>query len=222
MFQILFILVYRMRSFGSHHVPSEGPVVLMANHQSHFDPPVIGICATRQCFYMARDTLFKFKPFSRLIRSLGAIPINRENNPLPGIKATLKCLKRGGIVLLFPEGTRTRNGKIGPLQPGFITLIRRAKATIVPVAIDGAYLAWPRQKKFPGRADIHIRFGAPILPEQAAKLDEAALIGEVDRRIHACLEEVRKHPVFFRKTGHPTIALRLTKGVYLLDSYLLS
>jgi 1-acyl-sn-glycerol-3-phosphate acyltransferase len=215
--RLLFILFYRIRFFGSENIPDSGPVIIVSNHQSHFDPPAVGISSPRQCFFMARHSLFKWKPFGRLIGSLGAMPID-QRNPLSGIKLTLKCLKGGGVVLLFPEGTRTVDGQMKRLQSGFVTLIRRTGATVVPAAIDGAFTAWPRKKRFPGRSTIHIRFGKPILPELAADLDDEQLVDQVQSRIEACLGEIREHPSFSlkrpfsQKKGAGTIAAGSTSG----------
>ena len=192
MLQLAAVLVYRVRYSGLNNIPNEGGVLVVSNHQSHFDPPLVGVGCTRPMNYVARDTLFRFAPFGWLIRSVGSIPIDREGIGLSGIKESLKRLKRGEMVLIFPEGTRSPDGEIHPFRPGFTALAVRSKAAILPVAIDGAYQAWPRWKKFPGRGRIRVRFGVPISPGEFTGCDEHELVAEVERRVRACHAELRR------------------------------
>lgn len=175
------LVAFRFRSTGREHVPATGPVLLVSNHQSHLDPVLVGIACPRQMRFLARHTLF-FWPLSWLIRSLGAVPIDRERG-LGGIKATLKLLGIGEAVLAFPEGTRSRDGRLQPLLPGFCALARRSGATIVPVAIDGAYAAMPRGSRFPRPCPIRLAFAPPVSPTELESLDDTQLVELVTRRI---------------------------------------
>ena len=185
------ILAYGVRHYGRHNIPISGGVLVVSNHQSHFDPPLVGMGVPRRMNYLARDTLFGFAPFRWLISSLDAIPIDREGMGLGGIKESLRRLKRGEMVLVFPEGTRTRDGEIAPFRPGFTALAARSGAAILPVAVDGAYAAWPRNQKFPGLGRIRVRYGPPLLPEEIRGRDERELLAEVERRVRACQAEIR-------------------------------
>jgi 1-acyl-sn-glycerol-3-phosphate acyltransferase len=195
------ILVYGVRYWGRTNIPKTGPVLVVSNHQSHFDPPIVGAGSSRRMNFVARETLFHFAPLGWLIRSLDAIPIDRDGLGLNGIKESLRRLKRGEIVLIFPEGTRTRDGEIARFRPGFTALAVRSKAAIVPVAIEGAFAAWPRAQKLPGLGTIHVFYGEPILPEDVARYDERELTAEVERRIRQCQAILREHPVFAAKQG---------------------
>ncbi len=135
--QFVAVLVYRVRYYGRENIPAGGGVLVVSNHQSHFDPPLVGIGCPRQMNYVARETLFRFAPFGWFIHSVGSIPIDRDGIGLSGIKESLRRLKRGEMVLIFPEGTRTRDGEIAPFRPGFTALAVRSGAAILPVAIDG-------------------------------------------------------------------------------------
>ena len=167
-------------------MPATGGALILSNHQSNFDPVLIGLACNRRLNYLARQTLFRFPPFRWLIKSLDAIPIDREGSGLGGLKETLKRLKRQEIVLIFPEGTRTRDGNVAPLKPGFCSLARRAGVPLVPAAIDGAYDAWPRDRPLPAPSVIHIQFGEPLAPNDVAQLTDDQLVAEVQRRICQC------------------------------------
>jgi 1-acyl-sn-glycerol-3-phosphate acyltransferase len=187
------VLVFRIRCRGREHVPATGGALVLSNHQSHLDPVLVGLACDRRLNYLARATLFGFAPFRWLINSLDAIPLDREGLGLGGIKETLKRLKREELVLMFPEGTRTKDGEVGRLKPGFCALARRAAVPLVPVGIEGGFDAWPRSQPLPLPAVIHIQFGDPLLPADIAPLNDDQLLAEVDRRIRACHALARQY-----------------------------
>ena len=192
--QLAAVLVYRVRYSGRRHIPSEGGVLVVSNHQSHLDPPLVGIGCPRLMNYLARDSLFRFAPFGRFIHSINAIPIDREGIGLAGIKEALKRLKRGEMVLIFPEGTRSSDGEIAPFRPGFTTLAVRSKAAILPVAVDGAFQAFPRWRKFPGPGRIRVHYGEPMMPAELVGRNDRELAAEVERRVRECLAQLRVVP----------------------------
>jgi len=194
--QLTAVLVFGLRHWGRENIPAEGGVLVVANHQSNLDPPLVGMGCFRRMNYVARLTLFGFAPFRWLINSLDAIPIDQEGIGLSGMKESLRRLKRGEMVLIFPEGSRTLDGRIAPFMPGFTALAVRSKASILPVAIEGAFDAWPRTRRFPRPATIHVRYAPPILPGEIERLDERELLAEVERRVRRCHEQLRGHPLF--------------------------
>lgn len=181
-------LAFRFRATGREHVPTAGPVLLVSNHQSHLDPVLIGVACPRQMRFLARHSLF-FWPLGWLIHSLGAVPIDRERGGLGGIKATLQLLKAGEAVLVFPEGTRSRDGRLQPLMPGFCALARRGGATVVPVAIEGAFAAMPRGSRFPRPRPIRLAFCPAIRPEEQKRLSDEELARLVSQRIATGLSD---------------------------------
>jgi len=155
---------HRLRWWGRENMPQTGPVLLISNHQSYFDPPLIGVASGFRPFrQMARATLFRNPLFAWLIRLMGSIPVDRGAADMASMRACIEVLNRGNGLLLFPEGTRTLDGKTGRFANGIMVLIRRAKPKILPVAIEGAFDVWPRGKPRPrlfGR--IGVMLGEPI------------------------------------------------------------
>jgi 1-acyl-sn-glycerol-3-phosphate acyltransferase len=193
------VIIYRLKRTGMENIPSEGTVLLVANHQSHLDPPLIGSCSRRRMNYMARSNLFKFAPFGWYISSIDAYPIDLDGSRLSGIRETLRRLKRKEMVLVFPEGARTFDGEMGEFKPGFVALAIRSKATILPVAIEGAFDAWPRTKRFPWFGRIQVHFGEPIPPEDVAEQDEDELMQLVEQKVRECHAVLCSRPVFAKR-----------------------
>lgn len=179
-------VLFRMRWTGSENFPRAGGALICSNHQSFFDPVLVGLTCDRRMNYLARDTLFKNPILAPLIRYLDAIPIDREGGGLAGLKETLRRLKAGEQVLIFPEGTRSRDGEIASLKPGFCSVTRRSKVPLVPVGLDGAYQAWPRTAKLPRLGRIAVVVGKPIAPERIAQLSDEEVVAELEGRIREC------------------------------------
>ena len=113
------VWMFRIRSFGHESIPSDGAGLVLSNHQSNLDPLLIGLCSPRGFHYVARESLFRNRVLAWLMRSLDGFPIDREGTGISGLKETLRRLKHGQVVVLFPEGTRTRDGEVQPIKPGF-------------------------------------------------------------------------------------------------------
>jgi 1-acyl-sn-glycerol-3-phosphate acyltransferase len=191
-FRLIGVAFFRVRVFNRQLIPQSGGALIVSNHQSHLDPILVGLAFNRRLNYVARDTLFGFAPFRWLIYSLDAIPIDREGIGLGGLKESLRRLKGGEMLLIFPEGTRTRDGNVGELKPGFLALARRSKVPLLPAAVDGAFDSWPKWNMLPGVAVIHVRIAQPLSPEEMSQLDDEHLLAEVDRRIRQCHAVTRK------------------------------
>ncbi|MCA9176204.1 MAG: 1-acyl-sn-glycerol-3-phosphate acyltransferase [Planctomycetales bacterium] len=159
--------------------------LVCANHQSYLDPILIGCTFDRKVNYLARETLFRF-PLGPVIRFLDAIPLNRDGLGLAGMKETLKRLRRGEPVLVFPEGTRSRDGALQPMMPGVCSLARRGRVPILPVGIAGAFESWPRQRLMPLPSVVDVVVGEPISQEWYQQRDDEQLLCELSARIDVC------------------------------------
>jgi 1-acyl-sn-glycerol-3-phosphate acyltransferase len=149
-------LGWSLRTEGRQHIPATGPVLLIANHQSFFDPVLVGLSTRRHLRYLARKTLFGNPVFGWLIRMLNAVPIDQDGVGKEGIKTVLEQLRGGQAVVVYPEGNRSDDGSLQPLKPGIQLLIKRTEAPIVPVGIAGAYEAWSRWRKYPMPAPLFL------------------------------------------------------------------
>ncbi len=176
-------LVFRYRVYGRENVPATGPVILASNHQSYLDPVFCGVGVKRHLVYVARDTLFRYRLFAFLIHSLNAIPVSRDKADIAAMRAIIARLREGAAVCLYPEGTRTRDGRIIPVKAGFGLLCRRAKAVVVPVLIDGGFETWPRHRRFLRPGAINVQFGTPLSPAQIDTMTNEELADHLTRAL---------------------------------------
>jgi 1-acyl-sn-glycerol-3-phosphate acyltransferase len=190
-FSTLLASLSGLRATGRDNIPDQGALMMVSNHLSHLDVLVLGILLKRPLNYVARSTLF-FWPLGVFIRSLGAFPIQRDGIGAQGLKETLKRLRSGGIVTLFPEGTRTRDGELAELKAGIALLAAKAKVPILPAAIAGTFESWPRSRSYPVAHPIRVHFGLPISPEQVRSLGPEALTVLIRQRILECQAVARE------------------------------
>jgi len=178
---LLTLILFRLRTRGMENVPKKGGVLLVTNHQSFLDPPLIGIALRRQIHYMARETLFKGGFLQWLAETLNTFPVKRGQADLAAVRMAVERLDKGFVVNIFPEGTRTEDGSIGTIAPGVALIVGRCKTpvSIVPVVIDGAFEAWPRTQRLPHPGRIRIVYGKPILPEEFKGLKGAELAARI-------------------------------------------
>ncbi len=179
-------LFFRLTFKGSENFPTDGAALVCSNHQSYLDPILAGAMCDRRLNYLARENLFHSKLFGGLIRFYDAIPVKRDGMSLAGLKETLRRLKRKEMVLIFPEGTRTPDGEIQTLKPGFCVLARKSKVPIVPMSISGAFDVWPKGAKLPRLARVCLTAGQPISVEQIAAMSDEKLMELIEQRIQEC------------------------------------
>lgn len=188
---IVGVLVFGLRCVGREHTHVPGGALVLSTHQSHFDPVLIGVTFNERLNYLAKRSLFKSRLFGGLISLLNAIELDRDRSGLAGLKETLKRLKRGEKVLIFPEGTRSADGHIARLKPGFLSVARRSKVPLIPIAITGAYEALPRGSSLPLRYPLRVAVGQAITAEQVAALDDDAVLALISARLHECHQQAQ-------------------------------
>jgi len=142
------------------------PFVLACNHRSFLDPPLVGMCAREPVSYFARANLWRVPVVALMLRVMHSIPVEREHPGMSSMKGAVDRLRNGISVLVFPEGTRTRNGRLGVLRDGPALFARRAGVAVIPVYVHRTEQAWPRGRLLPrlGGCRVEIRFGRPLTP----------------------------------------------------------
>ncbi|MCV9888328.1 lysophospholipid acyltransferase family protein [Metabacillus halosaccharovorans] len=148
---------FRIKVEGLEHFPKEGGVLLCTNHISNFDPPVVGVTAPRKVLFMAKAELFKVPVLKQLLTNFGTFPVKRGGGDREAIRAGLKVLKEGHVLGLFPEGTRSKDGKLGKGQAGAGFFALRSTAAVVPCAIIGPYKSFHT---------LRVVYGKPINMEE--------------------------------------------------------
>jgi 1-acyl-sn-glycerol-3-phosphate acyltransferase len=181
--------LWRLRVYGAEHIPREGGALLAANHQSYLDPPLVASGLPREMHFMARRSLFRNPLFRAAIVRCNAFPIERDTADVKGVREAIARLEAGNLLLVFPEGTRTRDGTIGRMKPGIGVLAERAAVPIVPVLIEGAYEVWPKGRLFPGRGRIRLVFGPPFRPGP----ESGMTVGDRIRDAVVALKENRRN-----------------------------
>lgn len=182
------------RAWHRERLPAEGPMLIVGNHASHIDPPLVGLGVGRPCTYLARHTLFRVPGLGWLIRNVGAFPIDRDAGK-DGLTAVLKLLAEGRRVVMFPEGTRSETGELRPFKPGVALIAKKANCPVVPCGVVGAFAAWPRGAKLPRPAvfgegsPVGVNFGHPVPAGHYASMKREAVVADLEARIREAMAE---------------------------------
>ncbi|HCA38811.1 MAG: hypothetical protein CMJ63_03360 [Planctomycetaceae bacterium] len=187
----VFWLLWRFRVRGRKHIPRTGPAIVISNHQSHLDPMMLGIAIMdRAPRAMARRSLQTDAPWPIpwILRvGIQVIFLERGAADPAAMRAALNELKNGRVTTLFPEGTRSEDGAMRPFERGVWLLIKRGKAPVLPVAVEGTFDAWPRQSRPRLRGRVLVKIGEPIPCEQ---LLEMGVDGAI-QFLHATVDTLR-------------------------------
>ena len=178
---------FRGRIYGAENMPKTGPVLVVANHASDFDPPIVSSCVRRPVSYMAKQELFKVPVLAPAIRAYGAYPVKRGGSARGAIQAALQQLEKGWAVGVFLQGTRTRDGRVPEPKLGAAMIAAKAQVPLVPVSLWGTHRILPRGAKFPKPLPVTVRIGPSIAPPESTK-DKVALRAVTEYccdRIHA-------------------------------------
>ena len=189
--QLLFTIWFRFRAHGIENLPPSGALLLI-NHQSFLDPLMVGLPLRRPVSYLARENLFRVPMIGWLLKRTYVMPISRESAGTESLRESLRRMEHGFLVGIFPEGTRASDGRLRELKPGFVALVRRVNVPVIPVAVAGAYEAFPRGAWFPRPSKIRVVYGTPLNPARLAELSqkgrEAELVDWSRSSIQTCLD----------------------------------
>ncbi|HAX61922.1 MAG TPA: 1-acyl-sn-glycerol-3-phosphate acyltransferase [Elusimicrobia bacterium] len=179
--RIIFNTVYRRKIIGLENLPKSGSYILAANHKSYADPPLVGSCIKKKIYYIAKKELFRVPVFGWLIKKANAFPVDRDTADAGALKNALKILQSGNILLVFPEGTRYKPGKIRKLKNGAAMLSIASNSPVVPVAIINS-------DKLSSFKKIKIKFGVPMRFESTENYDV------ITNKIMSEIEKLKNEP----------------------------
>jgi 1-acyl-sn-glycerol-3-phosphate acyltransferase len=189
-----FVLVYRARFWGVERVPRAGGVLVIANHQSHLDPPLLGVALRhRNMAAIARVGLFRNPLMGALLRGLGCIAIREDEGDAGALRTAIEQLKRGRVVVIFPEGSRSPDGALKDFKRGTWLLLARSGAPVVPAAVEGCFDAWPRQRRLPlllGQR-VAVAFGEPVPFETLKAMGGDAGLAHLAAQVEALRLDLR-------------------------------
>jgi 1-acyl-sn-glycerol-3-phosphate acyltransferase len=165
-YRTVFKCYFRWRVYNADRVPLDGAVILAANHASYLDPPLVGAGVKRSINYLARENLFRFPVMGWVLRQWQVVPVDRDGGGAAGLRAILDRLLAGGAIILFPEGTRTRDGKLQPARSGIGLTVIKSTAPVVPARTFGTFEAYGRHLRLPHPHRVSVKYGKPMSFEQ--------------------------------------------------------
>ncbi|MEM1011649.1 MAG: lysophospholipid acyltransferase family protein [Planctomycetota bacterium] len=163
LFRVVATLAFDLKVYGLERVPRTGGVLIVSNHQSYLDPPMLTLRLPRPAAFLAKSELFQGGLFDRAIRNVNAFPVRQGAGDMGAMRESIALLKHGWLLTVFAEGMRCYDGQIGPAQKGAGLMVRKAGVPVVPTVIDGAFDAWPREgAKLPKLKPIRVYHGHPV------------------------------------------------------------
>jgi 1-acyl-sn-glycerol-3-phosphate acyltransferase len=183
-----FKIIFRCKVIGIDHIPSHGGAIIASNHISLFDPPVVGTAFTRPIHFMAKEELFVVPILGWIFTKLNAFPVRRATADRTAIRHAISLLENGELLGLFPEGTRSRTGKLGKPETGLAMIALKAGVPVIPTAVIGTNKVWKDRYLLPR---FIVKFGNPIIVnrEKADKETMENLSNQIMQEISFLLEE---------------------------------
>jgi 1-acyl-sn-glycerol-3-phosphate acyltransferase len=186
----IFRLLFRGRTAGNEQVPLEGALVVVANHGSHLDPPLLGHALGRPVAFMAKAELFRVPLLGPIIRACGAYPVARGGSDREAIRVATDRLLQGWATGVFIDGSRQSDGRVNDPQPGAALLAARAGVPLLPVAIINSHRALGPGQSTPRLVPVHIRIGTPIPPPASRRRADLDLVtAACQAQINALLDQ---------------------------------
>lgn len=172
---ILSSMLFPIEVSGIENVPKRGGFILASNHLSNLDPVVLGIACPRELYFMAKEELFKNKFFGWIIKNCNAFPVKRGRADLSAVKEAIDLVNHGRVLLIFPEGGRQQNGRLGDAEKGIGFLASKSESSIVPAFIRGTDKALPVGSKSIKRQKVYVSFGPQIQIERRMAYQDIGL-----------------------------------------------
>jgi 1-acyl-sn-glycerol-3-phosphate acyltransferase len=161
-FRLMYATYFHWRVFNAERVPLTGGVILASNHASFLDPPIVGSGLHRQINYLAKASLFRHPGIGWLLRMWNAVPVQLDGGGAAGLKAILDRLLAGGAIVVFPEGSRTKDGKLQPARSGIGLTVIKSDAVVIPVRTFGTFECYNRKIRFHLPKQLAVKYGQPM------------------------------------------------------------
>jgi 1-acyl-sn-glycerol-3-phosphate acyltransferase len=187
-------LGFRLQTYGRENLIEDGPAILASNHASYLDPPLVGVSCRKDVYFLARKSLFERPLVGPILAQLNTVPVDRDRGDVAAIRAMIKLLKSGNRVLVFPEGTRSKDGNLQPARAGVGLLIAKSLAPVVPVRVFGSFAALPRTGgiRF---VPITVVIGKPLFfTKEDLGTDERAAYQVLSDRVMAAIAALEMPP----------------------------
>ncbi len=184
-------IIFRLEVIGAGNVPSRGGVIIAANHRSYLDIPLLGCSVKRHLDFVGKKELFHIPVLGYIFRILGGFPIDRDKVDRAALREAVKRLRQGRAIVIYPEGTRSRNGRLLPGRPGVGLIVKMSNMKVVPVAISGTEKAMPPGSWFIRPAKVRIKFGHPLSFEEIVKHDRDC-VNKITEHIMSAIDKLLK------------------------------
>ena len=168
------LIYFRTKVTGKENIPAQGGCILACNHSSNLDPFIMGMTTWRYLNFMAKEELFKGRLLSFYWNQVGAFPVKRASADFRSVREAIRRLKIGRLLVIFPEGTRSEEGRAKKINPGVGLLVRSAEVPVIPVYLKGTDRALPKGSKWFKFCPVHIRLGEPMFFSQEQENHEIA------------------------------------------------
>lgn len=183
--RFLFWILFRLKTDGADRIPSKGPALIAANHTSYLDPLAVACAARRPVRFIVMKPVYDVRWLTWFLKSIGCIRVNGA------IQQALETLRGGEVLGVFPEGGRSRDGKVGKGESGAVRLALEARCPLIPAAVIGSYDAWPPQASLPKPFPMRVVFGKPITPDELWKGPAAPNDNDLDLLTERVMQTIR-------------------------------
>ena len=191
MARFFFKTCFRLKIYGLNHF-QPGAAVLAANHASFYDPPVLSISCPEEVHFLAKGSLFNIPLLGKLIRVLNSHPVERGASDAQTFRTMVQLLTTGKKLILFPEGKRSPDGRLLPIERGLGFLVQKAHCRVIPAYLSGTFEAWPPKRKFPKLfGKMACIFGTPIEWEEFEGFEKREAQELIGKKVEQSIRDLK-------------------------------